>query len=111
MNLKIRKWFTNPFTIFLIAWGILNILQARLTQLNNDEGIDGFIVQLPLPKHISEYKVIEAINPRKDVDGFHPINIGRMVIGLPAYVSATPAGIIELLRRYKIQTAGKNCVF
>jgi methylenetetrahydrofolate dehydrogenase (NADP+) / methenyltetrahydrofolate cyclohydrolase len=78
--------------------------------LNNDPDIDGFIVQLPLPKHISEQKVIEAIDYRKDVDGFHPINVGRMIIGLPAYVSATPFGILELLRRYKIETSGKNCV-
>ncbi len=79
-------------------------------QLNNDPDIDGFIVQLPLPKHISENKVIEAIDPKKDVDGFHPINVGRMMIGLPAFVSATPFGIIELLKRYKIETTGKNCV-
>ncbi len=79
-------------------------------QLNNDPDIDGFIVQLPLPKHISENKVIEAIDPKKDVDGFHPINVGRMMIGLPAFVSATPFGIIELLKRYKIETSGKNCV-
>jgi methylenetetrahydrofolate dehydrogenase (NADP+)/methenyltetrahydrofolate cyclohydrolase len=78
--------------------------------LNNNNDIDGFIVQLPLPHHISEQKVIEAIDPHKDVDGFHPVNIGRMVLGIPAFVSATPAGIIELLRRYKIPTAGKSCV-
>ena len=82
----------------------------EIKRINTDKDIDGLIVQLPLPKHISETKIIETIDPTKDVDGFHPINIGRMVIGLPAYVSATPAGIIELLRRYKIQTAGKNCV-
>lgn len=79
-------------------------------QLNNDEDIDGFIVQLPLPKHISEQKVIEAIDYKKDVDGFHPINVGRMSIGLPCFVSATPFGIIELLKRYKIETSGKHCV-
>ena len=82
----------------------------EIKRINADKDIDGLIVQLPVPKHISETKIIETIDPTKDVDGFHPINIGRMVIGLPAYVSATPAGIIELLRRYKIQTAGKNCV-
>jgi methylenetetrahydrofolate dehydrogenase (NADP+)/methenyltetrahydrofolate cyclohydrolase len=82
----------------------------EIKKINADKDIDGLIVQLPLPKHISENKIIELINPAKDVDGFHPINIGRMVIGLPAYVSATPAGIIELLKRYKIQTAGKTCV-
>jgi methylenetetrahydrofolate dehydrogenase (NADP+)/methenyltetrahydrofolate cyclohydrolase len=81
-----------------------------VAQLNNDEDIDGFIVQLPLPKHISEYKVIEAINPRKDVDGFHAVNVGRMVAGMPAFISATPFGIMELIKRYKIETSGKNCV-
>ncbi len=85
-------------------------LLAKIEELNNDNDLDGFIVQLPLPKHISEQKVIEAINPKKDVDGFHPVNVGRMVIGLPAYISATPFGIVELLKRYKIQTSGKNCV-
>lgn len=79
-------------------------------ELNNDPDIDGFIVQLPLPRHISEQKVIEAIDYRKDVDGFHPINVGRMSIGLPCFHSATPAGIVELLRRYNVPTAGKKCV-
>jgi len=85
-------------------------LLETINELNNNPDIDGFIVQLPLPKHISERKVIEAIDYRKDVDGFHPINVGRMMIGLPCFVSATPAGIIELLKRYNIETAGKNCV-
>jgi methylenetetrahydrofolate dehydrogenase (NADP+)/methenyltetrahydrofolate cyclohydrolase len=85
-------------------------LLAEIDRLNNDADIDGFIVQLPLPKHISEQKVIEAIDYRKDVDGFHPINVGRMSIGLPCYVSATPAGIMELIKRYGIETSGKNCV-
>ncbi len=85
-------------------------LLAKVDELNNDNNIDGFIVQLPLPKHISEQKVIEAIDPKKDVDGFHPVNVGRMVIGLPAFVSATPAGIMMLLDRYNIETSGKNCV-
>lgn len=85
-------------------------LLARIESLNNDDDVDGFIVQLPLPKHISEDKVIEAIDYRKDVDGFHPINVGRMSLGMPCFVSATPAGIVELLRRYEIETAGKNCV-
>lgn len=85
-------------------------LLAIVDKLNNDADIDGFIVQLPLPKHISEQKVIEAIDYRKDVDGFHPINVGRMSIGLPCFVSATPAGIVELLRRYNIDTNGANCV-
>lgn len=85
-------------------------LLSVVEKLNNDKEIDGFIVQLPLPKHISEQKVIEAIDYRKDVDGFHPINVGRTSIGLPSFVSATPAGILELLKRYEIPTKGKNCV-
>ncbi len=85
-------------------------LLAKVEELNKDADVDGFIVQLPLPKHISEQKVIEAIDYRKDVDGFHPINVGRLAIGLPCYVSATPNGIIELLRRYNIETSGKKCV-
>jgi methylenetetrahydrofolate dehydrogenase (NADP+)/methenyltetrahydrofolate cyclohydrolase len=85
-------------------------LLEKIEELNNDPAIDGFIVQLPLPAHISENKVIEAIDPRKDADGFHPVNIGKMVIGLPGYLPATPYGIIELIRRYGIETSGKNCV-
>ena len=81
-----------------------------VARLNNDADLDGFIVQLPLPKHISEDRIVEAINPRKDVDGFHPVNVGRMVAGVPAFISATPFGIMELIRRYKIETSGKNCV-
>ena len=79
-------------------------------KLNNDSDIDGFIVQLPLQKHIDEQKIIEAIDYRKDVDGFHPINVGRMAIGLPCFISATPLGIITLLKRYGIETSGKKCV-
>lgn len=85
-------------------------LLAKVDELNRDEELDGFIVQLPLPKHISEQKVIEAIDSRKDVDGFHPENVGRLVLGLPAFLSATPYGIVELLKRYQIPTSGKNCV-
>lgn len=85
---------------------LLDIIHA----LNADDAIDGFIIQLPLPKHINETTIIEAISPDKDVDGFHPINLGRMQLGLPAFISATPAGIITMLKRYKIETAGKNCV-
>ncbi len=85
-------------------------LLAKIDELNNDDAIDGFIVQLPLPLHISEQKIIEAINPAKDVDGFHPTNVGRMVIGLPTFVSATPFGIVELIKRNGIETSGKNCV-
>ena len=85
-------------------------LLEQIKMLNEDPDVDGFIVQLPLPKHISEQKVIEAIDYHKDVDGFHPINVGRTSIGLPAFVSATPAGIMELLKRYNIETSGKHCV-
>ena len=83
-------------------------LLAHVARLNADADVDGFIVQLPLPRHIDEQKVIEAIDPRKDVDGFHPINVGRMAIGLPAFVSATPKGILELLRRYGVHTSGTS---
>lgn len=79
-------------------------------KLNKDDDVDGFIVQLPLPKHINEQRIIEAIDYRKDVDGFHPINVGRMAIGLPCFISATPLGIITLLKRYGIETSGKKCV-
>ncbi len=85
-------------------------LLQKIHELNNDASLDGFIVQLPLPAHIPEQKIIEAIDPKKDVDGFHPANVGRMVIGLPTYVSATPYGIMELLKHYHIETRGKNCV-
>ena len=91
-----------------------NITEAELLEcvdkLNKDADVDGFIVQLPLPKHINEQKIIEAIDYRKDVDGFHPINVGRMAIGLPCFISATPLGIITLLKRYGIETSGKKCV-
>lgn len=85
-------------------------LLEAIETLNRDADVDGFIVQLPLPRHISEQKIIEAIDYRKDVDGFHPINVGRMSIGLPCYLSATPAGIMELIARYEIPTKGKRCV-
>ena len=85
-------------------------LLAKVDELNRDPNVDGFIVQLPLPAHISEQKIIEAIDYRKDVDGFHPINVGRMAIGLPCFISATPKGILELLRRYDIDTVGKKGV-
>jgi methylenetetrahydrofolate dehydrogenase (NADP+)/methenyltetrahydrofolate cyclohydrolase len=86
------------------------VLLDKISELNNDPDVDGFIVQLPLPEHISENKVIEAVDPQKDVDGFHPVNIGRMVLGLPGYLPATPYGIVELIKRYGIATSGKNCV-
>lgn len=85
-------------------------LLEEIAKLNNDPEVDGFIVQLPVPKHISEQKLIEAIDYRKDVDGFHPINVGRMSIGLPCFKSATPAGIMMLLERYGVPTSGANCV-
>ena len=87
----------------------VRLLEA-IEKLNHDDDVHGFIVQLPLPKHINEQRIIEAVDPRKDVDGFHPINVGRMSIGLPCFVSATPQGIIELLKRYKVDTRGKHCV-
>lgn len=87
-----------------------DFLLGEIQKLNEDKSVDGFIVQLPLPKHIDEQKVIEAIDYRKDVDGFHPINVGRMSIGLPCYISATPLGIVTLLKRYNIPTSGKKCV-
>lgn len=85
-------------------------LLARLEELNADADIDGYIVQAPLPKHIDEYKVIEAIAPKKDVDGFHPQSVGRMALNLPTYLPATPFGIVQLLERYNIETSGKHCV-
>ena len=85
-------------------------LLEHIRDLNNNPDINGFIVQLPLPRHIDTHAVIEAIDPHKDVDGFHPANVGRLSIGLPGFVSATPAGIIELLQRYQIPTSGKHCV-
>ncbi|MBQ6769167.1 MAG: bifunctional methylenetetrahydrofolate dehydrogenase/methenyltetrahydrofolate cyclohydrolase FolD [Prevotella sp.] len=85
-------------------------LLSCVSRLNLDDDVDGFIVQLPLPKHINEQNIIEAIDYRKDVDGFHPINVGRMAIGLPCFISATPLGILTLLKRYNVETSGKKCV-
>lgn len=85
-------------------------LLRKIDELNKDTSIDGYIVQLPLPKHIHEHKIMEAISPQKDVDGFHPQNVGRMALNLPTYLPATPYGIMQLLERYKIDTAGKHCV-
>ncbi|HPB12718.1 MAG: bifunctional 5,10-methylene-tetrahydrofolate dehydrogenase/5,10-methylene-tetrahydrofolate cyclohydrolase [Bacteroidales bacterium] len=85
-------------------------LLEAIRKLNNDPDIDAFIVQLPLPEHISENRIIEAIDPEKDADGFHPVNIGRMVVGLEGYLPATPFGIVELLKRYDIETSGRECV-
>ena len=85
-------------------------LLACVDRLNRNGDVDGFIIQLPLPRHIDEQKIIEAIDPAKDVDGFHPVNVGRMAIGLDCFISATPLGIMTLLKRYGIQTSGKKCV-
>jgi methylenetetrahydrofolate dehydrogenase (NADP+)/methenyltetrahydrofolate cyclohydrolase len=85
-------------------------LLYEIEKLNNNNSIDGFIVQLPLPKHINEQKVIEAVSPAKDVDGFHPLNAGKMLLNLPSFLPATPYGIIQLLERYNIETSGKHCV-
>ncbi|MBP7463246.1 MAG: bifunctional methylenetetrahydrofolate dehydrogenase/methenyltetrahydrofolate cyclohydrolase FolD [Bacteroidales bacterium] len=87
-----------------------SVLLDRIAEINANPDIDGLIVQLPLPSHIDEQPVIEAIDPGKDVDGFHPVNLGKLLAGIPAFVSATPFGIIELLRRYQIETEGKHCV-
>lgn len=86
------------------------VLLDQIKMLNNEEEVNGFIVQLPLPDHIREQKIIESIDPGKDVDGFHPVNAGRLVLGIPSFVSATPFGIIQLLKRHQIPTSGKNCV-
>lgn len=85
-------------------------LLGEIHKLNNDHSVDGFIVQMPLPSHIDEQTIIEAVDPRKDIDGFHPVNVGKMVLGMKSYVSATPLGILELLKYYNIETTGKNCV-
>ena len=85
-------------------------LLRKIAELNNDPAIDGYIVQLPLPKHINEQNVIEAVDPKKDVDGFHPQSVGRMALNLPTYLPATPYGILQLLERYNIETSGKHCV-
>ena len=110
---KVRACEECGFTSTLIRYEddiTEETLLAKVEELNNDPDVDGFIVQLPLPKHFNEQKVIESIDYRKDVDGFHPINAGRLTIGLPCYLSATPNGIMELLRRYNIDTKGKKCV-
>ncbi|MBP9986758.1 MAG: bifunctional methylenetetrahydrofolate dehydrogenase/methenyltetrahydrofolate cyclohydrolase FolD [Bacteroidales bacterium] len=85
-------------------------LLKEVDRLNHDDDVDGFIVQLPLPKHINEQRIIEAVDPSKDVDGFHPVNVGKLSLGLPTFVSATPFGIMELLKAYNIDTKGKHCV-
>jgi methylenetetrahydrofolate dehydrogenase (NADP+)/methenyltetrahydrofolate cyclohydrolase len=110
---KIRSCEEIGFTSTLLRFGP-EISEKELLDavegLNNDPDVDGFIVQLPLPKHISENTIMEAVNPAKDVDGFHPVNVGKMCKGLPAYISATPFGILEMLVRANIETSGKHCV-
>ena len=113
VNAKIAACEEIGFKSTLISFDKLisekDLLQ-KISDLNEDENIDGFIVQLPLPSHINELKITQAINPKKDVDGFHPQNIGNMMLNIPSFLPATPAGIIELLSRNKIETEGKNCV-
>ena len=110
---KVKACEECGFTSSLIRFED-DITEERLLdevyRLNDDPDVDGFIVQLPLPRHIDEQRVIETVDPDKDVDGFHPVNVGRLSIGLPGFRSATPAGIIELLRRYRIETRGRHCV-
>ena len=101
--------FTSTFVRLAENVSEAEVLDA-VEKLNRDADVDGFIVQLPLPEHISENKIMEAVNPAKDVDGFHPVNVGRMCKGLPAYLSATPFGILEMLERARIETSGKHCV-
>ena len=113
VNFKVKDCEQVGFESTLIRFGEDTSeaeLLDKVAELNRDAEIDGFIVQLPLPSHISEAKVIESIDPSKDVDGFHPVNAGRLLIGLPCFESATPAGIIELIKRYNIPTSGKHCV-
>lgn len=113
VDAKVKACETAGFRSTLIELGgdtTEDELLALVHRLNNDPELDGFIVQLPLPEHIDEEKVTLAIDPRKDVDGFHPENLGRMVLGLPGFLPATPAGIVELLRHYGVKTAGMHCV-
>lgn len=100
----------NSTLIRLDANATESDLLKKVSELNADKDVDGYIVQLPLPKHINEQNIIEAIAPQKDVDGFHPQNVGRMALNLPSYLPATPFGIVQLLERYNIETSGKHCV-
>ena len=113
VNAKVKACEKVGFesTIVRLSDNVLEeVLLSEVDKINNNQGIDGLIVQLPLPSHIDEMKVTEAIDPKKDVDGFHPSNIGRMALNLPTYLPATPAGILELLKRYEVETSGKHCV-
>ncbi len=113
VNSKVKSCEEVGFRSTLVRYDA-DITEAKLLdtihKLNTDKSVDGFIVQLPLPAHIDERKVTEAVDPEKDVDGFHPTNLGKMVLNLPSYLPATPYGIVQLLERYKIETAGKHCV-
>jgi methylenetetrahydrofolate dehydrogenase (NADP+) / methenyltetrahydrofolate cyclohydrolase len=112
VNAKVKACEQIGFDSSLIKYDDISEadLLAKVHELNNDDNIDGFIVQLPLPSHIDELKITMAIEPLKDVDGFHPENLGKMVLNLPCFLPATPAGILELLKRNKIETAGKDCI-
>ncbi len=112
VNAKVKACEQIGFESSLIRYEDISeeALLAKVHELNNDDAIDGFIVQLPLPKHIDELKITMAIDPLKDVDGFHPENLGKMVLNLPCFLPATPAGILELLKRNNIETSGKDCV-
>ena len=113
VNAKVRACDKIGFGSSLIQYEVdvtEEELLNKVIELNNDDEVDGFIVQLPLPDHIDELKITEAIDPKKDVDGFHPMNLGNMVLSLPGFLPATPAGIMELLKRYEIETSGKDCV-
>jgi methylenetetrahydrofolate dehydrogenase (NADP+)/methenyltetrahydrofolate cyclohydrolase len=113
VNAKVKACDQIGFESTLISYDDSvpeEVLLAKVKALNEDKSIDGFIVQLPLPKHIDEMKITQAIDPMKDVDGFHPVNLGNMVLNLPGFLPATPAGIIELIKRNDIETSGKSCV-
>ena len=113
VNAKVRACEKIGFHSTLVRFDntvLESVLLSEIDKLNNNLDVDGLIVQLPLPSHINEMKVTQAIDPEKDVDGFHPKNIGRMVLNIPTYLPATPAGILELLQRYNVETSGKHCV-
>ena len=112
VNAKVKACEEVGFKSTLLHYDDISELDLlkKIEEINNDKNIDGLIVQLPLPKHIDENKITLAVKPAKDVDGFHPVNMGKMMLGLDSMISATPAGIIELIKRYKIETLGKKCV-
>ena len=112
VNAKVKACEEVGFKSTLLQYDDISELDLlkKIEEINNDKNIDGLIVQLPLPKHIDENKITLAVKPAKDVDGFHPVNMGKMMLGLDSMIPATPAGIIELIKRYKIETLGKKCV-